>query len=529
MQVQDDRGQWSVSGSATTSVVGNTSPAVVADPGNQSWDQDADAPVIDLAAIFEDQDTADANLTFDVSGGSQISYTLDDSVATFSSIASFKGSETITLSATDDDPVNAKTTNLALTFTVNAINRPPTIDALGDLELLVDAGEQTISVTGLDDGDSDKNQSLTVTASSSNGTLIPFPTVSYSSGSSGSLSFTPATGETGTATITVTVTDDGGSLADASTSVSFLVEVVSMQFTEVQGPIFSDTTWTLANSPYLISGPASVSVESGATLTIEPGVEIYVNPGLSLLVKGTLSAIGTETDKISFVPANQLEPWVGIKFAESSIDASYNGQTGEYASGSTLQYVDVEGGGNGAVQSTGAVELSSAFPFFASLAIRNSAASGLAINTDNAGGIARAEGVTIENSAYDGLYFNSVGPTYASINYSGVDISGSGESGIQVNRAEDVTFRNSVVRGGNSGALRWSDNELSVATTVLDNITVEDSPGNSFALFSRISDSTFSSNAGYLEFQKVEDFGGARRRREHGVPEQYRGHRVLRG
>ena len=509
VQAQDDRGTWSASGQADTNVVGNTAPAVAADPGDQSWEQDADAPVLDLAAIFEDQDTTDANLTFNVSGGSNITYTLSGSEATFAYNASFTGSETITLSATDDDPVNPKTTDLALTFTVQAINGPPTIDALSDLELLVDAGAQTISLTGLDDGDSDKSQSLTVTASSSNTTLIPTPTVTYSSGDTGSLAFTPAAGETGSSTITVTVTDSGGTLADASSSVSFVVDVVAMQFTEVQGPIFSDTTWSLANSPYLIAGPASVSVETGATLTIEAGVEVYVNPGLSLLVKGTLSAIGTDTSRIRFIPANQLEPWVGIKFAEGSIDASYDAQTDAYLSGSTLQYVDVDGGGNGAAQSTGAVELSSAFPFFASLAIRNSAASGIAINTDDAGGIARAEGVTIENSAYDGLYFNSAGPTYASINYSGMDISGSGESGIQVNRAEDVTFRNSVVRGGNSGALKWLDNELSVATTVLDNVTVEDSPGNSFALFSRISDSTFSSNAGYLEFQKVEDFGGA--------------------
>lgn len=38
VQVQDDRGTWSASGSATVSVVGNSAPSVESDPGDQSWD-----------------------------------------------------------------------------------------------------------------------------------------------------------------------------------------------------------------------------------------------------------------------------------------------------------------------------------------------------------------------------------------------------------------------------------------------------------------------------------------------------------
>jgi len=40
--------------------------------------------------------------------------------------------------------------------------------------------------------------------------------------------------------------------------------------TTVSGGIYSNTTWTLANSPYVITG--NIVVFPAATLTIEPGV-----------------------------------------------------------------------------------------------------------------------------------------------------------------------------------------------------------------------------------------------------------------
>jgi parallel beta-helix repeat protein len=66
--------------------------------------------------------------------------------------------------------------------------------------------------------------------------------------------------------------------------------------TEVTGVISSDTTWTKANSPYILTGP--VGVAEGVTLTIEPGVTVYLNDTY-LLVNGTLYARGTSTNKIS--------------------------------------------------------------------------------------------------------------------------------------------------------------------------------------------------------------------------------------
>src|SRR5438105_1208387 len=65
--------------------------------------------------------------------------------------------------------------------------------------------------------------------------------------------------------------------------------------TNVSGMINQDTTWSLANSPYVVTG--SVTVAAGVTLTIEAGVVVKF-PGTSLYVDGTLLAQGTTSQPI---------------------------------------------------------------------------------------------------------------------------------------------------------------------------------------------------------------------------------------
>jgi hypothetical protein len=76
--------------------------------------------------------------------------------------------------------------------------------------------------------------------------------------------------------------------------------------TEVSGKIETDTTWTLANSPYLVID--SIEIVKNKTLTIEPGVEIKIYKsdgiadlgGISFIVSGTIKAEGTEEKTIKF-------------------------------------------------------------------------------------------------------------------------------------------------------------------------------------------------------------------------------------
>jgi hypothetical protein len=92
-----------------------------------------------------------------------------------------------------------------------------------------------------------------------------------------------------------------------------LITVISFSVnaqTNVSGGIFSNTTWTLANSPYIVTD--TVVVFPSITLTIEPGVTVKFYDHTYLEIRwATLIAIGTLTDSITFT-SNSLSPTPGI-------------------------------------------------------------------------------------------------------------------------------------------------------------------------------------------------------------------------
>jgi hypothetical protein len=130
---------------------------------------------------------------------------------TFTPVANAFGSATVTVTVNDGGTSN-NVVSRTFNVTVNPVNQTPTLNALADVSVSQNAGQQTVSLAGISSGAANESQTLTVTASSSNTGVIPNPTVTYTSPSAtGSIRFTPVANSYGSSTITVTVNDGGTS------------------------------------------------------------------------------------------------------------------------------------------------------------------------------------------------------------------------------------------------------------------------------------------------------------------------------
>jgi hypothetical protein len=141
----------------------------------------------------------------------------------------------------------------------------------------------------------------------------------------------------------------------------------------VSGNIIADTTWTKANSPYLVTG--GVFVAGGVTLTIEPGVEVRFAGNYSIEIDGTFIARGTAMAPISFGGPND-QYWGYIYFRDGSTDAEYDA-AGNYVSGSIMQYCIVEYAGAAAIANNGVLRMLNAHPFIDHCTIRHNTAKGI--------------------------------------------------------------------------------------------------------------------------------------------------------
>ncbi|MBI5557675.1 MAG: right-handed parallel beta-helix repeat-containing protein, partial [Deltaproteobacteria bacterium] len=174
--------------------------------------------------------------------------------------------------------------------------------------------------------------------------------------------------------------------------------------TSVSGTIATDTIWTVANSPYIVTSNIAVLGTDGAdsitTLTIEPGVEVRFNQSTSLTVgassgsPGALVAQGMAGSPILFT-SNKTTPasgdWYGITFQNTADDAS-----------SILEYCTIDYAG----ASSGAIYLNSASPRIFNSIINNSKSYGAYASNSSP----QIAGSIISNSYTYGLYFSGGAP-----------------------------------------------------------------------------------------------------------------------
>jgi len=153
--------------------------------------------------------------------------------------------------------------------------------------------------------------------------------------------------------------------------------------TDVSGLISTNTTWTKANSPYVVTG--NILVAEGVMLTIEPGTEIRFDASKVLQINGSLVARGSSNDSIRFTSNTVQEPgaWGNIYFTDYSTDAVLD-NNGGYMSGCALEYCIIEYGGKIEENDyTNMVQAFDALPFIQNCSIKHSRNAGLSIEGNN--------------------------------------------------------------------------------------------------------------------------------------------------
>ena len=212
------------------------------------------------------------------------------------------------------------------------------------------------------------------------------------------------------------------------------------------GELNSDTTWSKAESPYLVTG--DITVNQGVTLTIEPGVTLLFlgnsddqgnsssgrTPNDSeLIVYGQLVAMGTTSEPIVFTSSLQdpfIGDWGGIYFSGACCPIV---QT-------TLQHVVVE-------YSSYGVWLA----YYGDLAItdsviRYSANNGVNVDYLNQGTLT-VGGSTITNNAGNGIYDRN----YSVSTISGNEISDNGNYGLHHRYGTALTVSGNIMAGNSNG------------------------------------------------------------------------------
>ncbi|EJG1862140.1 tandem-95 repeat protein, partial [Vibrio parahaemolyticus] len=172
----------------------NDTPVVESNIADQALAEDFTPYTIDLNTAFSDVDNVDGELTFSVSGNSNIQVAIVNGIATITPTADWNGSETLTFTATDP---SGESISQTVNFTV-----APVADIVADKATVVEDTPTIIKVLGNDTFEStDKVVSLDADNGPKNGTVSVNP--------DGSVTYTPNDNYHGADSFTYIVTSGG--------------------------------------------------------------------------------------------------------------------------------------------------------------------------------------------------------------------------------------------------------------------------------------------------------------------------------
>ena len=192
----------------------NDAPIVAAPIADVAVDEDAPDAIIDLAAAFDDAESADAALTYTVTGNTNavlVSTAVTGTTLTLGFLDDRFGSAAITVQAQDPEGRTVADTFLV---TVDPVNDAPTVDTpIADVDVEQDAPDRTIDLAAAFDDVEDADAALTYSVTLNTGTALVSTAIT---GTTLTLDFLE--GQSGTAEITVQATDTGGlTVADTFT------------------------------------------------------------------------------------------------------------------------------------------------------------------------------------------------------------------------------------------------------------------------------------------------------------------------
>ncbi|EGR1477420.1 tandem-95 repeat protein [Vibrio parahaemolyticus] len=224
----------------------NDTPVVESNIADQALAEDFTPYTIDLNTAFSDVDNVDGELTFSVSGNSNIQVAIVNGIATITPTADWNGKETITFTAKDP---SGESISQTVNFTV-----APVADIVADKATVVEDTPTFIKVLGNDtfEGD-DKVVSLDANSGPANGSVSVNP--------DGSVTYTPNENYHGADSFTYIVTSGG-----VSESTTVNVDVTPVNDAPVAK---ADTAVTDEDTPVTIDVLPNDTDVDGDTLSIQ--------------------------------------------------------------------------------------------------------------------------------------------------------------------------------------------------------------------------------------------------------------------